>query len=204
MKKNVKIKNTLFIGGLTSLAFLACLTVGYASWNFGNLTNGEANVDVSIGKVHNYNFFIIDGIDMFYLGPDGMVKDDTIVETSTITAFFHIDNQSAYNFYKTNSFSFEIALYCEDADFLSNYIALPNLDTSISEVSLDNSTAKPVINNELVSKVTVSNLPQSGEKTIIIKYTVTDTFVDKKSSIANNYYTNKPKFTFKIRGIENE
>lgn len=136
---------------------------------------------------------------MFALGPDGMVENDTLVTQSKITAYFHIKNQEAYDFYKTTSFSFEIALYCDELAFLSNYISSPSLSQGISSVTLNTPTIDAIKNNELITTVSVSNLNQTGEKTIIVEYVVNDVTVDKKS-MAQIYYNNKPKFTFKVRG----
>ena len=99
--KNRNFKNKLifvqvFGGGLSFLAFLSCFTVGFSSWISNTLNKDDANINVSIGNIENNSIFTIRAVDMFTLGPDGLVENYTIVNEASIIAIFTINNNLAY------------------------------------------------------------------------------------------------------------
>ena len=103
MKKFTKIiKNKIFIGGgLTSLAFLSCLTIGFASRNYGN-GNTYDSADINVGPIEvvNGNLLRIDSFSTFKLANEGIVNDNNvIIYESTIVINFSINNYIAYNGY---------------------------------------------------------------------------------------------------------
>ena len=48
----------------------------------------DANINVSIGNIENNSIFTIRAVDMFTLGPDGLVENYTIVNEASIIAIF--------------------------------------------------------------------------------------------------------------------
>lgn len=161
--------------------------VGFSSWVTGTLSLPDpVNINATVGDVKNTNFFTMGTVNMFSLGPDGMVEDNTIVSSSTIEAIFYIDNSLAYSSSNSGSLSFEVHLSCSDSTFLSTYIGTnPSV---LNSVSINNSLS----GNTLSSDVTYT-ITNTGTSTVTITYQVTD------DGTMNTYYSNKPTFTFAVR-----
>lgn len=132
--------------------------------------------------------FTVSSVNMFDLGPDGMVKDEQIVTASSIVANISIDNSLAYDASTNGALNFEVVLFCSDSTFLSTYV---------SEPTIENSTAlnSSISGAEIISDVSYTVSGNSGLTSVVVNYAVTD---DNKN-MASQYYSNKPTFSFKIR-----
>ena len=125
-------------------------------------------------------------VNMFSLGPDGLVEDYVIVSSSKIEAVFYIDNSLAYAFSNSGSFKFKTELSCSDTTFLSTYIGA---NPTVSNSSTVNSNLN---GNTIFSDVTYI-VASTGTSTVTITYEVND------NGTINTYYSNKPTFTFVVR-----
>ena len=125
-------------------------------------------------------------VNMFSLGPDGLVEDYVIVSSSTIKVIFYIDNSLAYEFSNGGTLYFKTELSCSDSTFLSTYIGTnPSVSNS---VSVNTSFS----GNTLSSDVTYT-VANTGTSTVTITYQVID------DGTMNKYYSNKPTFAFAVR-----
>ena len=130
-------------------------------------------------------------VNMFSLGPDGMVKDNTIVSSSTIEAIFYINNSLAYSSSNSGSLSFEVHLSCSDSIFLTSYISGPTIVNSTS-------VSSSVSGSDLASSV-VYTISNSGTTEIKVIYAVKDAANSDGKYMADLYYSNKPTFSFSVR-----
>ena len=179
-------------GGLSLLAFLSCFSVGFSSWITVSISSSDpVNINASVGDVKNTNFFTMGTVNMFSLGPDGMVKDNTIVSSSTIEAIFYIDNSLAYSSSNSGSLGFEVHLSCSDSIFLTSYISGPSIVNSTS-------VSSSVSGSDLASSV-VYTISNSGTTEIKVIYAVKDTANSEGKYMADLYYSNKPTFSFSVR-----
>ena len=191
-KKSKKPFNRILSGGLLlSLCNVSLISVGFSNWIYGTITSASADINASVGEVKNTNFFTMGTVNMFSLGPDGMVKDDTIVSSSTIEAIFYIDNSLAYSSSSSGSLSFYVHLSCSDSTFLTSYISSPTIENSTS-------VSSSVSGSDLASSVvyTISNLGTTEIKAV---YAVNDTANSEGKYMADLYYANKPTFSFSVR-----
>ena len=172
-------------GGVSFLAFLSCFTIGFSSWQYGTITGAPADINVSAGEVKNANFFSMGSVNMFSLGPDGLVEDYVIVSSSKIEVIFYIDNALAYEFSNSGSLKFKTELSCSDTTFLSTYIGT---NPTVSNSSTVNSNLS---GNTIFSDVTYI-VASTGTSTVTITYEVND------NGTINTYYSNKPTFTFVV------
>ena len=106
---NRRIANTIII---STLLVASIASIGFSSWLIGKENSDSSNINASIGEIKDTNYFVIGNINMFSLGPDGMVEDNTIVSLSTIQAIFYINNSLAYSSSNSGSLSFEVHLSC--------------------------------------------------------------------------------------------
>lgn len=60
---------------------------------------------------------------MFTLGPDGIVADETIVDSASIVAEFYIDNALAGTYLSSGAMSFKTKFESTDLTFLQKYVA---------------------------------------------------------------------------------
>lgn len=131
-------------------------------------------------------------IKMFTLGPSGLVKDETIVNESSIEISFYIDNEKAYPLTDLGILNFEMTLSCSSQSFLNTYISNPTMSGTIN---LSSST----IGSEMVSDVRYS-ISETGNTKATVIYKVTDTVDANGKYMADLYYSAKPTFNFKVRG----
>ena len=185
---NRRIANTIIISTL----LVACIaSIGFSSWLIGKENSDSANINAGIGEIKDTNYFVIGNINMFSLGPDGMVKDNTIVSSSTIEAIFYIDNSLAYSSSNSGSLSFEVHLSCSDSIFLTSYISGPTIVNSTS-------VSSSVSGSDLASSV-VYTISNSGTTEIKVIYDVKDAANSDGKYMADLYYSNKPTFSFSVR-----
>ena len=187
-KKSKKPFNRILSGGglLLSLCNVSLISVGFSNWIYGTITSASADINASVGEVKNGNFFTMGSVNMFSLGPDGLVEDYAIVSSSTIKVIFYIDNSLAYEFSNGGTLYFKTELSCSDSTFLSTYIGTnPSVSNS---VSVNTSFS----GNTLSSDVTYT-VKNTGTSTVTITYQVTD------DGTMNKYYSNKPTFAFAVR-----
>lgn len=174
-------------GVLLSLCNASILGVGFSGWVTGTLTLPDPiNINASVGDVKNTNFFTMGAVNMFSLGPDGMVKDDTIVSSSTIEAIFYIDNSLAYENSNAGLLDFTAELSCSDSSFISTYIGKTPIVSN--STSVNTSLSDNILSSEISYIVT-----NTETSTVTITYQVTD------DGTMNTYYSNKPIFTFAVR-----
>lgn len=190
MKKN-KLKRSsskIFGGCLLSLCSVSLLTLGFSSWIYTAVSSADFNVDVTVGNIRSADMFTVSSVNMFALGPDGMVKDEQIVTASSIVANISIDNSLAYDASTNGALNFEVVLSCSDSTFLSTYISEPTIKNS---TALNSSKS----GKEIISDVSYTVSSNSGSTSVVVNYAVQD---DKKD-MASKYYSKKPTFSFKIR-----
>ena len=185
---NRRIANTIII---STLLVASIASIGFSSWLIGKENSDSANINASIGEIKDTNYFIIGNINMFSLGPDGMVKDNTIVSSSTIEAIFYINNSLAYSSSNSGSLSFEVHLSCSDSIFLTSYISGPTIVNSTS-------VSSSVSGSDLASSV-VYTILNSGTTEIKVIYAVKDAANSEGKYMADLYYSNKPTFSFSVR-----
>ena len=185
---NLRIANTIII---STLLVASIASIGFSSWLIGKENSDSANINASIGEIKDTIYFIIGNINMFSLGPDGMVEDNTIVSSSTIEAIFYINNSLAYSSSNSGSLSFEVHLSCSDSIFLTSYISGPTIVNSTS-------VSSSVSGSDLASSV-VYTILNSGTTEIKVVYAVKDTANSEGKYMADLYYSNKPTFSFSVR-----
>ena len=185
---NRRIANTIII---STLLVASIASIGFSSWLIGKENSDSANINASIGEIKDTNYFIIGNINMFSLGPDGMVEDNTIVSSSTIEAIFYINNSLAYSSSNSGSLSFEVHLSCSDSIFLTSYISGPTIENSTS-------VSSSVSGSDLASSV-VYTISNSGTTEIKVIYDVKDIANSEGKYMADLYYSNKPTFSFSVR-----
>ena len=180
---NRRIANTIII---STLLVASIASIGFSSWLIGKENSDSSNINASVGNIENNSIFTIRAVDMFTLGPDGLVEDYAIVSSSTIEAIFYIDNALAYEFSNGGTLNFKAELSCSNSSFLSTYIGTnPSVSNS---VSVNTSFG----GNTLSSDVTYT-VASTGTSTVTMIYQVTD------DGTINTYYSNKPTFTFAVR-----
>ena len=190
MKKN-KLKRSsfrIFGGCLLSLCSVSLLTLGFSSWIYAAVSSADFNVDVTVGNIRSADMFTVSSVNMFALGPDGMVKDEQIVTASSIVANISIDNSLAYDASTNGALNFEVVLSCSDSTFLSTYVSEPTIKNS---TTLNSSKS----GKEIISDVSYTVASNSGSTSVVVNYMVKD---DKKD-MASKYYSKKPTFSFEIR-----
>lgn len=175
-------------GCLLSLCSVSLLTIGFSSWIYTAVSSADFNVDVTVGNIRSADMFTVSSVNMFDLGPDGMVKDERIVTASSIVANISIDNSLAYDASTNGALNFEVVLSCSDSTFLSTYVSMPTIENS---TALNSS----ISGTEIISDVSYTVSGNSGLTSVVVNYAITD---DNKN-MASQYYSNKPTFSFKIR-----
>ena len=180
---NRRIANTIII---STLLVASIASIGFSSWLIGKENSDSSNINASVGNVENNSLFTIRVVNMFTLGPDGLVEDYVIVSSSKIEAVFYIDNALAYEFSNSGSLKFKTELSCSDTTFLSTYIGA---NPTVSNSATVNSNLS---GNTIFSDVTYI-VASTGTSTVTITYEVND------NGTINTYYSNKPTFTFVVR-----
>lgn len=167
---------------------------GFSSWSIGPLNNLELDINTSVGEIINKNYFSLEkeDITMFTLGPNGLVKDETIVDNSSIDINFYVDNSSAYPTTELGNLNFQIVLSCSDSTFLSTYVSNPTIDGSLSA-----NTSRTEL--QLITDIKYK-IVESGLTKIAVEYIITDVTDTNGKTMADFYYTNKPNFSFEIIG----
>ena len=191
MKKNKlkRISSRIRGGGcLLSLCNISLLTIGFSSWIYTAVSSADFNVDVTVGNIRSADMFTVSSVNMFALGPDGMVKDEQIVTASSIVANISIDNSLAYDASTNGALNFKVVLSCSDSTFLSTYVSEPTIKNS---TTLNSSKS----GKEIISDVSYTVSSNSGSTSVVVNYAVQD---DKKD-MASKYYSKKPTFSFEIR-----
>ena len=185
LKKIVKIHGG---GCLLSLCSVSLLTIGFSSWIYTAVSSADFNVDVTVGNIRSADMFTVSSVNMFALGPDGMVENEQIVTASSLVANISIDNSLAYDASNNGALNFEVVLSCSDSSFLSTYISKPTIENS---TTLNSS----ISGNEIISDVSYTVSGNSELTSVVVNYTVND----KNKNMASQYYSNKPSFSFEIR-----
>lgn len=191
MKKNrlKRISSRIRGGGcLLSLCNISLLTIGFSSWIYTAVSSADFNVDVTVGNIRSADMFTVSSVNMFALGPDGMVENEQIVIVSSVVANISIDNSLAYAASTNGTLNFKVVLSCSDSTFLSTYISEPTIKNS---TALNSSKS----GKEIISDVSYTVARNSGSTSVVVNYMVKD---DKKD-MASKYYSKKPTFSFEIR-----
>lgn len=168
--------------------------VGFSSWLIGPLSSAQVDINVYAADIINGDYFSIstNDIKMFTLGPSGLVKDETIVNESSIEISFYINNEAAYPSTGSGLLNFEMTLSCSSQSFLNAYISNPTLSGT---TSLSSSTTGA----EMISDVSYA-ISETGKTKATAIYKVTDTADADGKYMADLYYSAKPTFNFKVRG----
>lgn len=189
--KKLSLRFKFYLSISLSTIILSIISAGFSSWIYVNVNSSTINdINVNVGNVTHNELFTMGNSDltMFFLGPDGLVEDETIVSSSKIVAKFHIINSVAYNISNNGVFNFESILECSNQEFINTYIEAPTLDV----LPVSNTSNK--VNNKIINDIKI-NVGSSGTTKIELTYNVNDTSNNIKS-----YYSNKPTFNFKLRG----
>ena len=187
VSKYKRISLNVLGGGLSFLAFLSCFAVGFSSWISNTLNKDDANINVSIGNIENNSIFTIRAVDMFTLGPDGLVVDYTIVKEASIMAIFTINNDLAYLYSNEGLLNFKVDLIWSDNTFISTYIGTAPV------VSNTTSVTTTLNDNTLTSDINYT-ITDSGTTNVSITYKVMD-----KNGTMKERYNDKPTFSFVVR-----
>lgn len=134
--------------------------------------------------------FTVSSVNMFALGPDGMVENEQIVTASSVVVNISIDNSLAYDASTNGALNFKVILSCSDSTFLSTYISEPTIKNSTALNSSISESGK-----EIISDVSYTVSGNSGLTSVVVNYAVQD----KNKNMASQYYSNKPTFSFEIR-----
>lgn len=189
--KKLSLRFKFYLSISLSTIILSIISAGFSSWIYVNVNSSTINdINVNVGNITHNELFTMGNSDltMFFLGPDGLVEDETIVSSSKIIARFHIINSVAYNISNNGVFNFESILECSNQEFINTYISY----TSIDVLPISNTSNK--VNNKIINDIKI-NVGSSGTTKIELTYNVNDTSNNIKS-----YYSNKPTFNFKLRG----
>ena len=129
-----------------SLCCISLFSIGFSSWIYSEPSYQRVDFNVSVGDVINRVFFNITSVQTFTLGPDGLVEDYTIVNSSSIVCYFTINNSAVYEMFDSGQLKFETTLSCSDDTFISKYVdsnpiieGATNVDYFLSGASLTNS-----------------------------------------------------------------
>lgn len=193
-RRSNNVFNRLVGGGLLLfLSSFSALGVGFSSWASGStIVPDDANISASIGEIKNNNYFLGCNVDMFYLGPDGLVEDYTIVDNSKITVTIYIDNAIAYPSSNAGTLTFNAILSCTNNSFLGSFVENPTI-TNITEVS----TSLSESGSDLTSSITCSVPNNTNISEFIATYKVKGT--DTSSNKIGDFYSNKPTFSYVLR-----
>ena len=184
-------------GLLLLLCNISLITIGFSSWITNTITNIDLlNTNLAFGSIKNKDYFTIKSINMFSLGPDGLVEDNTIVSSSKIEITFIIDNKRAYDNSNNGLINFETTLTCTDSNFLSSYINGPTVENSTKIESTFTDAS-------LISKVAYQ-IESLGETKVNLSYLVNDKVDADGKYIADLYYATKPSFSFSIKDVSYE
>lgn len=193
MKKNrlKRISSRIRGGGcLLSLCNISLLTIGFSSWIYTAVSSADFIVDVIVGNIRSADMFTVSSVNMFALGPDGMVENEQIVTASSVVVNISIDNSLAYDASTNGALNFKVILSCSDSTFLSTYISEPTIKNSTALNSSISESGK-----EIISDVSYTVSGNSGLTSVVVNYAVQD----KNKNMASQYYSNKPTFSFEIR-----
>lgn len=194
-RRSKKTISKKFGGGLLFfLSSISLIGVGFSSWVIGPLSSAQVDINVYAADIINGDYFSIstNDIKMFTLGPNGLVKDETIVNESSIEISFYINNEVAYPSTGSGLLNFEMILSCSSQSFLNAYISNPTMNGT---TNLSSSTA----GTEMVSDVSYT-ISETGKTKATTIYKVTDTANADGKYMADLYYSAKPTFNFKVRG----
>lgn len=188
--KKLSLRFKFYLSISLSTIILSIISAGFSSWIYVNVNSSTINdINVNVGNITHNELFTMGNSDltMFFLGPDGLVEDETIVSSSKIIARFHIINIAAYNISNNGVFNFESILECSNQEFINTYISYTSIDIPI----ISNSSNK--VDNKIINDIKI-NVGSSGTTIVNLTYNVNDTSNNIKS-----YYSNKPTFNFKLR-----
>lgn len=185
----IKLIGPKYIALLTVIASVSVIGTGFSSWTITQPSFASIYIDVQVADVISNNAFNISNVETFSLGPDGLVEDFTIVDTSTIKAQFTINNSVAYKLSNSGNLSFSIALGCSNSTFLSTYIGTTPSVTSVSGSS--SITSSGLTEDRIVTSLTCT-ISDTGTTSITATYTVTD------DGTIKSYSSDKPTFSFKV------
>lgn len=188
--KKLSLRFKFYLSISLSTIILSIISAGFSSWVYVNVNSSIAkDINVNTGNITYNDIFLMSNDDLttFYLGPDGLVEDETIVTKSSIVASFQIINSVAYNISNNGNFNFETILECSKQEFLTNHITYSNIDIAI----ISNTHNK--INNKIINDIKI-NISSSGITNVKLTYNVND-----NSNNIYTYYSNKPTFNFKLR-----
>ncbi|MGM9813789.1 MAG: hypothetical protein ACI32C_02675 [Candidatus Enteromonas sp.] len=175
---------------MSLLVFCNVALVGVGFCSFVGATSFSASIDfdIEVGDVQNSNVFNISKVDLFTLGPDGIVSDETIVSSATIVAEFYIDNALASTFLNNGVLNFKTRLESTDLTFLQKYVSLVPACSGVA-----------LLSNEILDadKAVVSSLSYTPEASIgMTKAGITYTVQD--DGTIKDYFSNRPTFNFKV------
>lgn len=185
----------IFTGGglLLSLCNVSLLGVGFSSWTLSGPYGGSLSIDASVGKVMNSDIFGLGSITTFELGPDGIVKDEIIVKSATLTADFYILHNPAYEVASAGVVSVEITLTCSLSQFVSTHMSNSGIAvTNGTFVSASKSGA------DIITSLTVPVTAQDGGSTLV---SVTYPVSDSSGTMGANFASNLPTFKYKLRSL---
>lgn len=148
MKKKLSLKKFLsrrLAGGVLLLSNLSLVSIGFSAWSIGAVTTAEAQINVSAADIISGNIFEEINAAPFTLSPDGIVKNDAIVDSGNIGITLKINNSlcSQGSFLGTNNaLNIKTNLYCRNNVKLLSYfssLAIDLAESSYQKLSGDES-----------------------------------------------------------------
>lgn len=195
INKNFKLLKFLKYLPVLSLCCFSLLGIGFSTWAFFYPGVNQTSINVIASGTTPLDMFSITNISTFVLGPDGIVKDETIVSTGNITITFEICNDvAAKGFISTdNVFSFYTKLHSSKSAFLTNCITTtPTIDLSGANVEGNSTSGTDVLSNKITCSITDTT---ADSKTVInVTYLVGNEIAP--------FYNNLPVLSFELEAIE--
>lgn len=124
-KKNIflKRKSVKIVGrGFILLTLLSIFSVGFSSWTIVSNPKYSIDINASIEDIAETKDIIkiTSSSADFSIGPDGMVKDSTIVNAGSLFFSFSIINENANGFISSDGYIHaRVTLKCSNLKFIS-------------------------------------------------------------------------------------
>lgn len=186
-KQNIflKGKSVKIVGGCILLTLLSIFSIGFSSWTI--VSNPKISIDINasvedIAETKDIIKITSSSAD-FSIGPDGMVKDSTIVNAGSLFFYFSIINENANGFISSDGYIHaRVTLKCSNLKFISFIENKPSGDGLL--VGNNTSPQSAAYINEISFSL------KDGDTTKFdLKYKVVDDGNIKK------FYSNVPSFS---------
>ena len=188
-------------GVLSFLAFLSCFTIGFSSWQYGEHTADNKQLNIEIGNFVNLSTYLTTPVvEYFEVCPTGLVVDETIVYAGNIVINTNLKLKdgllSNYDNSCTN-FDFRFILITNGTFnyFTSDYMGsiTPGVDYSFYLDGYDpiyTTTISNINNNIIESQLSLSNDSLQTINNINLSIVYKFDFTMYKSNFNTSIYEN--------------